>query len=62
MTAVSPVPTDIATTDLRAPGRVLLVSCYELGHQPLALASAAGALRDAGFAPATRDLAVRNAG
>ena len=35
-----------AAPDLRAPGRVLLVSCYELGHQPLALATAAGALRD----------------
>lgn len=51
---------DTATRDLRAPGRVLLVSCYELGHQPLALATAAGALRDAGFQPATRDLAVES--
>ncbi len=51
---------DTAVRDLRAPGRVLLVSCYELGHQPLALATAAGALRDAGFEPATRDLAVES--
>jgi radical SAM superfamily enzyme YgiQ (UPF0313 family) len=51
---------DTATHELRAPGRVLLVSCYELGHQPLALATAAGALRDAGFEPATRDLAVES--
>jgi hypothetical protein len=51
---------DTATRDLRDPGRVLLISCYELGHQPLALATAAGALRDAGFAPATRDLAVES--
>jgi hypothetical protein len=59
MSAISPVQSEpAATRDLRAPGRVLLVSCYELGHQPLALATAAGALRDAGFDPATRDLAV----
>jgi len=49
-----------AETDLRAPGAVLLVSCYELGHQPLALASAAATLREAGLAPAVRDLAVED--
>ena len=36
----------------------MLVSCYELGHQPLALASASASLRSEGFAPAVRDLAV----
>ena len=28
-----------AGESLRRPGGVLLISCYELGHQPLALAS-----------------------
>lgn len=42
----------------RTPGGVLLVSCYELGHQSLATASAAGFLRRAGFAPAALDLSV----
>lgn len=42
---------------IREPGGVLLVSCYELGHQPLATAQAAAFLRRAGFAPAQLDLA-----
>lgn len=42
---------------IRDPGGVLLVSCYELGHQPLATAQAAGFLRRAGFQPAQLDLA-----
>ena len=29
---------------LREPGAILLVSCYELGHQPLAVASPVGYL------------------
>lgn len=37
----------VATT--RAPGEVLLVSCYELGHQPFAVASAWAQLEAAGF-------------
>ena len=41
----------------RAPGAILLLSCYELGHQPLGTAWAAGALERAGFAPAQVDLA-----
>ncbi len=43
---------------LRDEGAVLLVSCYELGHQPLAIANAAASLREEGFSPAMRDLAV----
>jgi len=43
---------------LAAPGAVLLVSCYELGHQPLSLATPAAALRTAGFRPATLDASV----
>lgn len=49
---------DLATNKLRAPGAILLVSCYELGHQPFAVALAAGALERAGFAPAALDIAV----
>jgi radical SAM superfamily enzyme YgiQ (UPF0313 family) len=43
---------------LRAPGAILLISCYELGHQPLGAASPAGFLKRAGFAPHTLDIAV----
>ena len=43
---------------MREPGAVLLVSCYELGQQPLALAWPAAFLVRAGFAPATLDVAV----
>lgn len=43
---------------LRDPGAVLLVSCYELGRQPLALASAMAWLERAGFAPAAIDISV----
>jgi radical SAM superfamily enzyme YgiQ (UPF0313 family) len=48
----------VADTDLRAPGRILLVSCYELGHLPHGLAMPQAFLRRAGFAPATVDLSV----
>jgi radical SAM superfamily enzyme YgiQ (UPF0313 family) len=44
--------------NLREPGAILLVSCYELGHQPLAAASPLGFLRRAGFAPDALDIAV----
>lgn len=43
---------------LRAPGAVLLVSCYELGRQPASLAGPLAVLRRAGFAPAAIDAAV----
>ncbi len=45
-------------TSLREEGAILLLSCYELGHQPLSLASPMGLLREAGYSPATLDLAV----
>jgi radical SAM superfamily enzyme YgiQ (UPF0313 family) len=41
---------------LKNPGAILLVSCYELGHQPLSVASPAAVLRRAGFVPAALDL------
>jgi radical SAM superfamily enzyme YgiQ (UPF0313 family) len=43
---------------LRNPGAILLLSCYELGHQPLGLAWPRAFLEEAGFAPDTIDLAV----
>ena len=47
-----------ASSTMRSPGEVVLVSCYELGHQPIGLASPLGFLERAGFAPLARDLAV----
>src|SRR2546430_17690334 len=46
------------TGALRQPGAILLVSCYELGHQPLGLAWPRAFLEQAGYAPETPDLAV----
>jgi radical SAM superfamily enzyme YgiQ (UPF0313 family) len=43
---------------MRGPGDILLVSCYEPGHQPAQVASAAAFLRRAGFAPSCLDLAI----
>jgi radical SAM superfamily enzyme YgiQ (UPF0313 family) len=43
---------------VRAPGEILLIACYELGHQPLAVAWPAAFLERAGYAPAVLDLAV----
>ena len=45
------------TTDWHSPGAVVLISCYELGHQPLAVASPLAFLRDAGFQPWAMDIA-----
>ena len=42
----------------RDPGGVLLISCYELGRQPLGLASPVAFLERAGFQPAVLDVAV----
>lgn len=46
------------TTDLTASGAILLVSCYELGHQPLSLAFPLAVLRGAGYDPAVVDTSV----
>ena len=43
---------------MRAPGDILLLSTYELGHAPYHLAFPLGFLRRAGFAPRAIDLAV----
>src|SRR5258708_752424 len=44
--------------ELRSAGSILLISCYELGHQPLAIALPMGFLQRAGFAPDALDIAV----
>ena len=43
---------------MREPGQILVVSCYELGRQPVAAANALAHLSHAGFAPAALDVAV----
>jgi radical SAM superfamily enzyme YgiQ (UPF0313 family) len=43
---------------MRAPGEILLIACYELGHQPLAIAWPAAFLERAGYAPAMLDVSV----
>ena len=45
---------------LRQPGAILLISCYELGHQPIGLAQPAAFLEQAGYAPAALDIAVED--
>jgi radical SAM superfamily enzyme YgiQ (UPF0313 family) len=45
---------------MKTPGAILLISCYELGHQPLNLASPFAVLSQAGYAPAAVDLAVES--
>jgi hypothetical protein len=45
---------------VREPNEILIVSCYELGHQPLAAASALGFLDQAGYRPVAVDLAVES--
>ena len=45
---------------IRDPGSILLVSCYELGHQPIGLAQPMGFLEQAGFSPASLDLSVEH--
>jgi radical SAM superfamily enzyme YgiQ (UPF0313 family) len=44
---------------VRGPGEILVVSCYELGRQSVAVASALAELRRAGFAPAALDVSVQ---
>src|SRR2546423_4266905 len=45
-------------TTLRTPGAILVVSCYELGHQPLGLAWPMAFLERAGYARRALDLAL----
>ena len=43
---------------MKSPGAILLISCYELGHQPIGLASPIGFLERAGYTPDAIDIAV----
>src|ERR687896_1003134 len=49
---------DLCEGSLRLDGRIVLVSCYELGHQPIGLAQPLGFLEAAGYHPAALDIAV----
>lgn len=44
---------------MKGPGEVLLISCYELGHQPIGIAGAIGFLEQAGYAPDAIDVSVQ---
>src|SRR5207245_6669481 len=44
--------------DVKEPGAILLIACYELGHQPLAVAWPAAFLEREGYAPAVMDVSV----
>ncbi len=48
--------------NMRSPGAVLLISCYELGHQPMGVAMPLGFLERAGFSPAAIDVSVEPLG
>jgi len=51
-------PSAPVSPTLRDPGAILLLSCYELGHQPLGIAWPKAFFERAGFAPDSLDLAV----
>ena len=46
------------TVDLCGDGAILLISCYELGHQPYGVAHPLGFLKREGYLPAALDVAV----
>src|SRR5436190_23111349 len=49
---------EVPVVEMRTPGDILLVACYELGHQPLAVAWPAAFLERLGYAPAIMDVSV----
>ncbi len=53
-------PTNRSNLPLQQSGAILLISCYELGHQPIGLAQPLGFLGQRGYAPSTLDLAVES--
>jgi radical SAM superfamily enzyme YgiQ (UPF0313 family) len=44
----------------KSPGAILLISCYELGHQPLGIAMPLAFLERAGYLPQATDIAVES--
>ena len=48
----------LTSSAMHAPGAVLLISCYELGHRPMGLTRPLSALEAAGFSPDAIDIAV----
>src|SRR6266851_8837097 len=53
-----PPPEYTRTVVMTESGAILLVACYELGHQPLAVAWPAAFLERLGYRPALMDLSV----
>lgn len=53
-------PKNKARGPLHQPGAILLISCYELGHQPIGLAQPVGFLEQKDYAPCTLDLSVED--
>ncbi len=47
-------------SSLRRSGAIVLISCYELGHQPIGIAQPMGFLEQAGYCPTGLDIAVEN--
>ncbi len=47
-----------AAARLRQPGAIVLISCYELGHQPIGVAQPLGFLEQAGYRPLGLDISV----
>ncbi len=43
---------------MREPGAIVLISCYELGHQPVGLAMPMGFLEQEGFSPVALDIGI----
>ncbi|MFQ5993020.1 MAG: CUAEP/CCAEP-tail radical SAM protein, partial [Nitrospiraceae bacterium] len=52
--------TTTQVSSLREPGAILLISCYELGHQPIGIAQPCGFLEQAGYVPTGMDIAVED--
>ena len=52
------IRTNTALTSLHDPESILLISCYELGRQPLGIAQPLAVLKQAGYAPLSLDLSV----
>jgi radical SAM superfamily enzyme YgiQ (UPF0313 family) len=50
----------VLAEEMRGDGAILLISCYELGHQPLGIASPLAFLERAGFQPDCLDVSVES--